>query len=196
MDIESIEDPLQRNATLGFINNFGQIPAQLFKKPHPQRKIPQQSHHQGNLQTQSTVNSPTTIQIRPGLCTPKLFYHAPEQLRVSPKPVKELRAAIGEIVLNEKGNQVEIFEILNNLIINTKKVIVLEENKLFIPSTSSYIAWGFYDRSIRFGRVGEDKSNCILETNNNAYEIGCMATADGRQVFAGLSTGNNIFIFI
>jgi WD repeat and FYVE domain-containing protein 3 len=195
VDIESIEDPLQRNATLGFINNFGQIPAQLFKKPHPQRKIQQQSHNQGNPQSQSTVNSPTTIQIRPGLCTPKLFYHAPEQLRVSPKPVKELRAAIGEIVLNEKGNQVEFLKILNNLYTIKIKVIVLEENKLFIPS-ASYIAWGFYDRSIRFGRVGEDKSNCILETNNNAYEIGCMATADGRQVFAGLSTGNNIFIFI
>ena len=39
VDIFSIEDPLQRNATIGFINNFGQIPKQLFKKPHPAKKI-------------------------------------------------------------------------------------------------------------------------------------------------------------
>ena len=37
--VSSIEDPLQRNATIGFINNFGQIPKQLFKKPHPAKRV-------------------------------------------------------------------------------------------------------------------------------------------------------------
>jgi hypothetical protein len=31
--------PLRRNAIIGFINNFGQIPKQLFKKPHPCKKL-------------------------------------------------------------------------------------------------------------------------------------------------------------
>ena len=39
VDIFAIEDPLQRNATIGFINNFGQIPKQLFKKPHPAKRV-------------------------------------------------------------------------------------------------------------------------------------------------------------
>ncbi|KAF0288956.1 WD repeat and FYVE domain-containing protein 3 [Amphibalanus amphitrite] len=39
VDIFSIEDPLKKTATVGFINNFGQIPRQLFKKPHPQRRL-------------------------------------------------------------------------------------------------------------------------------------------------------------
>ena len=34
-DIFSIADPLQRNVTIGFINNFDQIPKQLFKRAHP-----------------------------------------------------------------------------------------------------------------------------------------------------------------
>ena len=38
VDFESIDDPLTRNATIGFVNNFGQVPTQLFKKPHPQKK--------------------------------------------------------------------------------------------------------------------------------------------------------------
>lgn len=29
VDIDSIEDPLKKNATIGFINNFGQIPKQV-----------------------------------------------------------------------------------------------------------------------------------------------------------------------
>ena len=40
VDIFSIDDPMQRNATIGFINNFGQIPKQLFKKAHPAKKLP------------------------------------------------------------------------------------------------------------------------------------------------------------
>ena len=40
VNVFSIQDPLQRNAAIGFINNFGQIPTKLFKKPHPQRKGP------------------------------------------------------------------------------------------------------------------------------------------------------------
>lgn len=39
VNIDEIDDPLKRNAIIGFINNFGQIPKQLFKKPHPCKKL-------------------------------------------------------------------------------------------------------------------------------------------------------------
>ena len=39
VDIASIEDPVQRNAVIGVINNFGQVPRLLFRRPHPQRKL-------------------------------------------------------------------------------------------------------------------------------------------------------------
>ena len=39
VDIDSIEDPVQRRATISIINNFGQTPKQVFKKPHPSRKV-------------------------------------------------------------------------------------------------------------------------------------------------------------
>lgn len=82
----------------------------------------------------------------------------------------ELKNAVGEIKINEKG-----------------QVVVLEQNKLFIPP-HYFLSWDYYDRSIRFGVVGGDKSICILETNN-VYEVTCMDTSDGRTVFAGLTTG-------
>ena len=34
VDIYSIDDPLKKNATIGFINNFGQIPKQVGYFPH------------------------------------------------------------------------------------------------------------------------------------------------------------------
>ncbi|VDD74216.1 unnamed protein product [Mesocestoides corti] len=38
VDIYAIDDPVKRRAVVGFINNFGQIPRQIFRKPHPAKK--------------------------------------------------------------------------------------------------------------------------------------------------------------
>ncbi|XP_076368453.1 neurobeachin-like protein 1 [Tachypleus tridentatus] len=37
VDLEAIKDPVERAATEGMINNFGQTPCQLLKEPHPER---------------------------------------------------------------------------------------------------------------------------------------------------------------
>lgn len=67
-------------------------------------------------------------------------------------------------------------------------MIVLEQNKILLPP-ATFMAWGFNDRSVRMGAVGGDKSVCVLETND-VYEVTCMASADGKQIFAGLTTGS------
>lgn len=40
-DLDEITDTVEKTATIGIINNFGQTPRQLFKKPHP-RRAPEQ----------------------------------------------------------------------------------------------------------------------------------------------------------
>lgn len=37
-DIDNIDDPVERLATIGIIHNFGQTPHQIFSRPHPQRE--------------------------------------------------------------------------------------------------------------------------------------------------------------
>ena len=78
VDIYTIDDPLKKNATIGFINNFGQIPKQLFKKPHPAKKV------------DSGVPKP-------------LFYHKIECLRPSMHPVRELKGPVGQIIQQERS---------------------------------------------------------------------------------------------
>lgn len=39
-DLESIDDPIERLATIGIIHNFGQTPHQVFQRAHPQRDEP------------------------------------------------------------------------------------------------------------------------------------------------------------
>jgi hypothetical protein len=53
VDIDAITDETTRNATIAQINNFGQTPSQLFKKPHPKRQVSASSQtiysHPNNL---------------------------------------------------------------------------------------------------------------------------------------------------
>lgn len=75
----SIEDPLKKTATIGFINNFGQIPKQLFKKSHPAKKMSQRT----------SVIDPGPI--APGLSfttSDKLFFHNLDNLKPSLQPIK------------------------------------------------------------------------------------------------------------
>ena len=74
----SIEDPLKKTATIGFINNFGQIPTQLFKKPHPSKKVSSGPHS-----VRSQVDSVT-----PNISKDKLFFHNLDNLKPSLQPIK------------------------------------------------------------------------------------------------------------
>ena len=80
MYIFSIDDPLKKNATIGFINNFGQIPKQLFKKSHPAKKLGQRV----------SVLDPSPLIQTPFFSAERLFYHNLDNLRPSLHPIKGL----------------------------------------------------------------------------------------------------------
>ena len=54
VDIDAISDPVVLNSTIGIINNFGQTPKQIFKRPHPARKPPRPLH--ANMQLSKLSN--------------------------------------------------------------------------------------------------------------------------------------------
>lgn len=85
VDFDNIDDPLIRNATLGFINNFGQIPAQIFKKPHSQKKININNLISNGFNASGNFSNISFVK---GVTTPLLFYHCLENLKASVKPVK------------------------------------------------------------------------------------------------------------
>ncbi|EGC47156.1 conserved hypothetical protein [Histoplasma capsulatum var. duboisii H88] len=60
-DLDTIDDPVERLATIGIIHNFGQTPHQAFQKPHPQRE--EISHKQKRLDTaaESLTRLPFTL---------------------------------------------------------------------------------------------------------------------------------------
>ncbi|XP_043249922.1 WD repeat and FYVE domain-containing protein 3 isoform X1 [Colletes gigas] len=164
VDIYNIDDPLKKNATIGFINNFGQIPKQLFKKPHPAKKMTQRT----------SVIDPGPI--TPGLSittSDKLFFHNLDNLKPSLQPIKELKGPVGQILHIDKA------------------VLAVEQNKTLIPPTyNKYVAWGFADHSLRIGNYDSDKAIFVCEAmmQNSGEIVACVCPSSKLIVTAGTSS--------
>nr|CAB3264215.1 neurobeachin-like protein 1 [Phallusia mammillata] len=153
VDIYSIKDPLKRNATIGFINNFGQIPKQLFKRPHPQKKG-------------KWLKLPAEVSIA-NTTNDKVFYRNLENLKQSTNPTKEVNAAVGQIVPNDRG------------------VLVTEVGRLLIPPQNTrYLSWNHDDRCIRVGYYESEKPMQIFE-NLSCGEILCATMATETLFITG-----------
>ncbi|XP_043271793.1 WD repeat and FYVE domain-containing protein 3 isoform X2 [Venturia canescens] len=164
VDIYNIDDPLKKNATIGFINNFGQIPKQLFKKPHPSKKMTQRT----------SVIDPGPI--TPGLSittSDRLFFHNLDNLKPSLQPIKELKGPVGQILHVDKA------------------VLAVEQNKTLIPpSFNKYVAWGFADHSLRIGNYDSDKAIFVCEAmmQSSGEIVACVCPSSKLIVTAGTSS--------
>lgn len=172
VDIYNIDDPLKKNATIGFINNFGQIPKQLFKKPHPSKKMQSNRH---------TIMDTSPL-LTPGI-TPseKLFFtHNLDNLKPSLQPIKELKGPVGQIIHPDKT------------------VLAVEQNKVMMaPLFTRYIAWGFADHSLRIGMYDSDRALFVCEAAaQNSGEILACACPNARTIVtAGTSSVVTVWEF-
>ncbi|EFB21793.1 hypothetical protein PANDA_016914 [Ailuropoda melanoleuca] len=149
MDLSSIRDPLIRSTILGFVSNFGQVPKQLFTKPHPARSA-------------AGKPSPGKDAVLPGSLPshPQPFFYSLQALRPSQVTVKgseSPKGAIGHIVPTEKT------------------ILAVEKNKVLLPPLwNRTFSWGFDDCSCCLGNYGSDK---ILMTFENLAAWGrCLCT--------------------
>ncbi|KAM4607468.1 WD repeat- and FYVE domain-containing protein 4 [Polymixia lowei] len=80
---DGLADPLIKSTILGYVSNFGQVPKQLFTKPHPPRT--------GSKKEGSSSSHPTP------------FFFRMDKLKTSVQPFKELlRGPVGQIMCLEK----------------------------------------------------------------------------------------------
>ncbi|XP_018321850.1 WD repeat and FYVE domain-containing protein 3 [Agrilus planipennis] len=167
VDIDNIDDPLKKNATIGFINNFGQIPKQLFKKPHPCKKMG------GNNNRTSVIDTGSLVQAFALPPPEKLFFHHLDNLRPSLQPIKEVKSPVGQIFHVDKS------------------ILAVEQNKVLVPPTyNKYVAWGFADHSLRIGNYESDKAIFVCETvvQISGEIVACVCPSSKIIVTAGTST--------
>ncbi|GAM85921.1 hypothetical protein ANO11243_039310 [Dothideomycetidae sp. 11243] len=79
-DLDTIDDPVERLATIGIIHNFGQTPHQVFTRPHPRRE--QEKHAIERLDSQA------------------------ETLTKLPRPATELSERVGSVMYLASNNKV------------------------------------------------------------------------------------------
>lgn len=165
-------DPIKKNAVIGFINNFGQVPKQLFKKPHPVRKV---TAYTGG----SSGGIPSAIPLTPILpslsgsssisnVNQRVLTHCPHLLKQSNATFKELRGPVGQVVQIDKNN-----------------IVAVEQNKLLIPPEyCRYIAWGHADRSLRLGLYDSEKPVFVWEGGDSTApsEILCCTIPNSRTM--------------
>ncbi|XP_073935486.1 WD repeat- and FYVE domain-containing protein 4 isoform X3 [Castor canadensis] len=139
MDFSSISDPLIKSTILGFVSNFGQVPKQLFTKPHPARTTA------GKPLPGKDASTPAILPSHP-----QSFLHSLQALKPSQVTVKgseSPKGAIGHIVPTEKT------------------ILAVEKNKVLLPPLwNKTFSWGFDDLSCCLGSYGSDK---ILMTFEN-----------------------------
>ncbi|XP_066098694.1 WD repeat- and FYVE domain-containing protein 4 isoform X2 [Saccopteryx bilineata] len=146
MDLSSISDSLIRNTILGFVSNFGQVPKQLFTKPHPARITAGKPSSGKDISASLSVPS-----------NPQPFFYNLQSLRPSQVTVKDMylfslgsespKGAIGHIMPTEKT------------------ILAVEKNKVLLPPLwSRTFSWGFDDFSCCLGSYGSDK---VLMTFEN-----------------------------
>ncbi|KAB0793199.1 hypothetical protein PPYR_12819 [Photinus pyralis] len=166
VDIYNIDDPLKKNATIGFINNFGQIPKQLFKKPHPCKKM-------GGNNSRTVIDTGSLVQAFSLPPPERLFFHHLDNLRPSLQAIKEVKSPVGQILHLDKA------------------VLAVEQNKVLMPpSYNKYVAWGFADHSLRIGNYESDKAVFVCETvvQSSGEIVACVCPSAKLIVTAGTST--------
>ncbi|OTF81625.1 WD repeat and Beach domain-containing protein, partial [Euroglyphus maynei] len=176
-DIYNIDDPLRKNATIGFINNFGQVPMQLFKKPHPQKKSFQNSMSTPLISSLPPLLSSVNLS-GTNLATSKVFIHNLEYLKPMMNPIKELKGAVGQIVQQEKT------------------ILAVEQNKVLIPPLyNRCVAWGFADHSFRIGPYESDRALYVWESElfPPNGEILCTTVPNSRII---ITAGTNSVIYV
>ncbi|XP_060096943.1 WD repeat- and FYVE domain-containing protein 4 [Heteronotia binoei] len=134
--LDSISDPLTKNTILGFISNFGQIPKQLFSKPHAARNA-LGKHPVGR---DSLLFSVPAGQLPPSLSS----LHS---LKFSSVPVRDApQGPVGQIVCTDKG------------------ILAVEKNKILLPPLwNKAFCWGFDDFTCCLADFGSDKGRTTFE---------------------------------
>ncbi|KAK7077189.1 WD repeat and FYVE domain-containing protein 3 [Halocaridina rubra] len=171
VDIYNIDDPLKKNATIGFINNFGQIPKQLFRKPHPWKKL--YGQRTSIIDAGPLSQAPTVTPIE------KVFYHNLDNLRPTMHAVKEVKGAVGQIIAQDKV------------------ILAVEQNKTLIPTMyQRYLAWGFADHSLRIGGYESERAVLVSETPQNGEILAAVCPNYKTIITAGTSTVVKVYEII
>lgn len=156
-DLDSIEDQVERLATIGIIHNFGQTPHQVFHKLHPQQEGLSNKPDRLDITAESLTRLPFTLL---GEHNPKIYLR---KVFISNHKYKDIQERVASLSYSMKQD----------------RLLCAAAFRLNIPPNyDKYMEWGFTDGSVRFyasdsRKVRALKVACWIllviasDTNNN-----------------------------
>ncbi|KAK9401590.1 WD repeat- and FYVE domain-containing protein 4 [Crotalus adamanteus] len=160
VQMDNIGDPLIKSTILGFVNNFGQIPKQLFTKPHPSRNAVSLRKH--------SVGKDSFLFPSPALSVSNLY-----NLKLTSIIPKEApQGPVGHIVCTEKG------------------ILAVEKKSILLPPLWNKIfSWGFSDFTCCLADSGSDKRPTVLEAPADWGDCLCaVSPTPGTLITSGSSS--------
>ena len=134
-DLDAIDDPVERLASIGIINNFGQTPYQVFSKPHPAREVGRSALQRLDIQAEYLVRLPDPLfESNEKVCNltfaeplGKLLCAGPARLELAPRYDRYVQ-------WNFADNSIRSFSS------NTKRLVGLNENMHIGPISAAVLA--------------------------------------------------------
>lgn len=130
---------------------------QLFKKPHPPKRVRSKSN--GDI-----------VSVPPSSNSDKIFFHHLDNLRPSLAPVKGTKTEWNTTPRNDAWPVnvalthlllllfLELKEPVGQIVCTDKGILAVEQNKVLVPPTwSKTFAWGYTDLSCRLANYDSDK---------------------------------------
>jgi hypothetical protein len=135
-NLDEIDDPVERLATIGIIHNFGQTPHQVFQRLHPQRE--DSKHRQGRLDT--LAENLTRLPF-PLLCKCSKFVYRIFLMKSS----AESQDRVSSLMYSTKQD----------------RLVCSGGFRLNMPmNCDKYMEWGYIDGSVRF-YIAESRKVCF-----------------------------------
>ncbi|OAF69132.1 hypothetical protein A3Q56_03117 [Intoshia linei] len=164
-------DNLMLHSIIDFINNFGQIPSQLFVKPHVCKKLNMQRILVSTRMTNSlfSVDSDMPIKRIP------IFYNYIHALHPSNDFIKKIKSPVGSIVTVKSQKTIYIS--------------VIGKNSLLLPPDYKYyIMWNQVDHSLKFLVLETDKVVFCAE-HYNLINVTIAAATKKNTIILGTKSG-------
>ncbi|CAM9129947.1 unnamed protein product, partial [Ectocarpus fasciculatus] len=184
VDVDTIQDPVMRDATIAQINNFGQTPTRLFQKPHPKKTIPTMWKPNPQVEGQLVIDSDAVNYLLP-MSPPFSVVGAPHLTDIC-------KVYFGQSTFPPQMSNKSVGPIGDIRVIGRDKVLAVPSGCFLMPSKySKYIRFWRPSGSISVHpsqppiRLDPDRD---IETHDSLHSrpVSCVAvSSDGALIATG-----------
>ncbi|KAL6046069.1 WD repeat and FYVE domain-containing protein 3 [Balamuthia mandrillaris] len=173
VDVDLIDDPVRKRATIAQISSYGQTPRQLFKRPHAERSSSFLLVPSSSLTLYPSSSSPSSSFASSEDSFIYLKSWTQSVVHVYPHPIASL-AFVGS-----GGDQ----------------PLALPPDRLLFPNATRFVSWNHWDQNLRICSLEQKKVLLVLKTMHDEDVLCAAMTAPAGQYLVTGGTSSIIKVW-